>query len=101
MCEYIDEGKKLTNYDFDLHNSLKKVSGIKFPTSGLMTIWAAYLMKNEIKTIDLYGFAFRNHQKGNVATHYFPDRTESEAAEKSKVHQLDKESEFILKLIKE
>ena len=99
LCRYIDAGKKLTNYDFELHDSLKKASGIKFPTSGLMTIWAAYSVKNELKSLDIYGFAFRNHQKENVATHYFSDRSEDEAIEKTKVHQLDKESKFILSIL--
>ena len=99
LYEYIENDIDLTYFDFETHRSLKDASGIFFPTTGLVTIWAIHRIRGSLKKLDIYGFAFRNNQKENVSTHYFNDRSKEVAVEKTKVHSLDKESEFIIKLL--
>ncbi len=101
LVKYIQEGKTLTNFDYDVHYSLRKESEIDFPTSGLVTVWYIYnLYKQKIvKDFNIYGFAFRQDVQDDIAHHYFNDRSMETAIERSKVHNLSKESSFILKLL--
>lgn len=101
IYDYLYQNTPITYYDRTIHETLREYCGIEFPTSGLVTIWALFLLKDIIKKMDIYGFAFRQHSIDNIATHYFNDRDMEEAVERSKVHELDKESEIILKLLKQ
>lgn len=102
LVKYINRGCTLTNFDHDVHFSLKKASGIEFPTSGLVTVWYIYNLykRGIIKDFDIYGFAFRQVSQDNIAHHYFNDRTIEVAIDRSKVHNLSDESKFILQLMK-
>lgn len=97
--KYLGQNTPICYFDHKIHKSLKEYSGIENPTSGLVTIWALYMIKKDIKQLDIYGFSFRQNNIDNIATHYFNDRGKEEAIERSKVHTLDKESEVILGLL--
>ena len=99
IYKYLSQNTAILYFNDSVHKSLREFSGIEFPTSGLVTVWALYLLKDKIKNVDIYGFSFRQQSIDNIATHYFNDRDIHEAAERSKVHKLDKESEVILKLL--
>ena len=99
LFDYLKQNTAMAYFDCQTHQTLKEYSGIEFPTSGLVTIWAIYLMKDAIRKLDVYGFAFRQEIQNGIATHYFNDRTAQVAEERSKVHSLDKESEIIIRLL--
>ena len=103
LCNYIDKGKVLVNYNYETHSSLKKESLIQFPTSGLVTVWYIYNLykKGIVKSFDIYGFAFRQAKQDGIAHHYFNDRTKEEAVKRSIVHDLSDESKFIIKILKD
>jgi len=101
LYDYLAQNTPITYFDYKIHQTLKEYSGIDFPTSGLVTIWAIYLMRDKIKKLDVYGFAFRQKVQDDIATHYFNDRSDKVAIERSKVHSLNKESEIIMRIMQD
>ena len=79
-----------------LYSQLTRLVEIE-PTTGFA---ALYAVKNlGAKKLDLYGFSFQQQKADGYATHYFNDRDEKEARERSQSHSWDKESEWIRKLL--
>ncbi len=101
MHRQIEEGQLIYNFDYNSHLSLREASGIDFPTTGMVLIWEIYQKLNSFKNVDFYGFSFCQDIPDKYATHYFNDRSDKEAKRRSNVHKIDKEAEFLLKLIKE
>lgn len=84
---------------FDNLNSLKKESGITFPSTGLGFIY--YMMKKcSAKQVDFYGFSFLEENFAGYATHYFNDRSEDEARQRSSCHSFNEEAEYMKKLVR-
>ncbi len=86
-------------YNTDNHRSLRKASGVDFPTTGLVLIWEIYKKFGNFDKVDFYGFNFCQKKLDSYCTHYFSDRDEKEARERSEVHHLNKEARFVLELI--
>lgn len=99
IYQYLFQNTAIMYFDKQIHTTLREFGGIEFPTSGLVTVWAIYQIRKQIKGLDIYGFSFRQEQQDGIATHYFKDRSNAVAIERSKVHALDKESEIIIKLL--
>ena len=93
------EGQKIYNFDWACHMSLRKASGVDFPTTGMVLIWEIFRKFGNFNNVDFYGFSFCQDKFDTYATHYFNDRTEAEAKRRSRVHRLDKEAEFLQRLV--
>ena len=101
LYRQIEEGQLIYNFDYDSHLSLREASRIDFPTTGMVLIWEIYKKLGSFKNVDFYGFSFCQDIPDKYATHYFNDRSDEEAKRRSNVHKIDKEAEFLLKLINE
>ena len=76
----------------DLYSQLSRKTQIS-PTTGFSSL---YTIKSlGCKQLDVYGFSFQQEKSDGYATHYFNDRDEQEAKERSVYHSWDKESEYI------
>jgi hypothetical protein len=79
----------ITNYNWNIHSELRNISGITFPTSGAVTIWAAYVANNKsFDNIDLYGFSFLDDNY-NPNDHYFDNKCNL------KDHDYENEQQFL------
>lgn len=99
MYRQVKGGQLIYNFDYDCHLSLRNASGIDFPTTGLVLIWDIYQKLGSLDNVDFYGFSFCQDMPDRYATHYFNDRTKEEAIMRSEVHRIDKEAEFLKRLI--
>lgn len=99
MYRQVKGGQLIYNFDYDCHLSLRNASGIDFPTTGLVLIWDIYQKLGSLDNVDFYGFSFCQDMPDCYATHYFNDRTKEEAIMRSEVHRIDKEAEFLKRLI--
>lgn len=99
MYRQVKEGQLIYNFDYDCHLSLRNASGIDFPTTGLVLIWDIYQKLGSLDNVDFYGFSFCQDMPDRYATHYFNDRTKEEAIMRSEVHRIDKEAEFLKRLV--
>lgn len=99
MYRQVKGGQLIYNFDYDCHLSLRNASGIDFPTTGLVLIWDIYQKLGSLDNVDFYGFSFCQDMPDRYATHYFNDRTKEEAIMRSEVHRIDKEVEFLKRLI--
>ena len=99
MYRQVKGGQLIYNFDYDCHLSLRNASGIDFPTTGLVLIWYIYQKLGSLDNVDFYGFSFCQDMPDRYATHYFNDRTKEEAIMRSEVHRIDKEAEFLKRLI--
>lgn len=100
MYKQINNNQLLYNFDFENHISLRKASGIDFPTTGLVFIWEVYRKLETLENIDFYGFNFLQEKKDRFATHYFLDRDDIESEKRTRNHNLIQEAEFLCNLIK-
>lgn len=83
-------------FDFEAHSELRQNLNI-FPSSGLVAI---NKVNNSLKKkMDCYGFSFLQDIKEGYSSHYFNDRSVKESIKRSSNHNLNKESEFLQKLI--
>lgn len=99
MYRQVKGGQLIYNFDYDCHLSLRNASGIDFPTTGLVLIWDIYQKLGSLDNVDFYGFSFCQDMPDRYATHYFNDRTKEEAIMRSEVHKIDKEAEFLKRLV--
>lgn len=99
MYRQVKGGQLIYNFDYDCHLSLRNASGIDFPTTGLVLIWDIYQKLGSLDNVDFYGFSFCQDMPDRYATHYFNDRTKEEAIMRSEVHRIDKEAEFLKRLV--
>ena len=99
MYRQVKGGQLIYNFDYDCHLSLRNASGIDFPTTGLVLIWDIYQKLGSLDNVDFYGFSFCQDMPDRYATHYFNDRTKEESIMRSEVHRIDKEAEFLKRLI--
>ena len=95
---YRDSKKNVlfTNFDYETHKKLKTESNIDFPTSGLVCIY--WLLTLKLKQLDFYGFSFLN-KSNNKKIHYYKDVDEMLAKKYIAPHSLDKESEYLRKVL--
>lgn len=61
---------KISNFDEVTHNKLRKISGLEFPSTGILTVWAVYLAKGNLNNVDVYGFSFINNNYSDT-DHYY------------------------------
>ena len=81
-----------------LYSKLVAITDLLSPTTGFSALYT--LLHSKCKKITPYGFSFQQEKSDGYASHYFNDRDENEARERSVWHSLDKESEWIIKLLK-
>lgn len=98
LHRYLSSGHKCCNYDFFEHFSLRKKSGIDFPSTGLLTLWTIANIVG-INNINIYGFSFKENNPSFINEHYFHDRDYDESKGRTAVHDMSKEGEFILSLL--
>ncbi len=69
------------------------------PTTGLSLIYTL-LDLTPRKNVDFYGFSCFEDEFAGYATHYFNDRDENEARQRSSNHSFNEEAEYMRKLVR-
>ncbi|WP_241623241.1 glycosyltransferase family 29 protein, partial [Rosenbergiella australiborealis] len=82
------------NFDYNTHIELRRVSGLDFPTTGLVAIWSILNIVGK-ENIGLFGFSFLEEKPSSINNHYFHDRSFEESQKRTSVHDMEKESEFL------
>lgn len=99
LYKQIEDKQLIYNFDYDCHSTLKQISGIDFPTSGLVLIWEIYRKLGNFNNVDFYGFNFCQEKPDKYITHYFNDQTKEDIEFCSNIHFIDKEADFLIKLV--
>lgn len=65
---------KISNFNEETHVKLRQLSGLKFPSTGALTVWATYLAKSNLNNVDVYGFSFIGNNYSDT-NHYYGEES--------------------------
>ena len=69
------------------------------PSTGIVIFSYIYKILGNLKKVDLYGFSCLQEKADSYASHYYNDRSQIEAINRSSMHNFKSESEYMRSLI--